>query len=114
MNNEEFKTMVNQGIQRTIAQGKPCVNVLGNCKYGLDGMRCVVGHMMTEEEHSKFKTNFGGVRTITDAGWKPELSIQQVRILSDIQHCHDALKHYKGADFTRRFQDSISEITLDI
>ena len=45
MNNEEFKTMVNQGIERTIAQGSRCMK--GNsCAYGHEDKRCVVGHMI--------------------------------------------------------------------
>tara|TARA_R110002124_G_scaffold78952_3_gene210368 strand:- start:12 stop:359 length:348 start_codon:yes stop_codon:yes gene_type:complete len=114
MNNEEFKTMVNQGVQRTIAQGKPCVNDEGHCKYDLDGSRCVVGHMMTEEEHGKFKENsFGVRRLVDDAGWKPELSRKQIKILSDIQYIHDDLRSYEGEDFTQRFQCAVSEINLD-
>jgi hypothetical protein len=113
MIDEEFKTMVNQGIQRTIAQGKPCVNDEGHCRYDLDGSRCVVGHMMTEEEHRKFKANNGGVGSLMDKGWKPELSPKQIRILRDIQFAHDDLRDYSGEDFTITFQANVSKINLD-
>jgi hypothetical protein len=113
MNNEDFKTMVNQGIERTIVQGKPCVNDEGHCKYDLKGLRCVVGHMMTEEEHFNFKAHAGGVRSIVRDGWKPELSIQQIRTLSDIQFAHDDLRGLKGEEFTERFKRLTSKIPLD-
>jgi hypothetical protein len=107
MNNEDFKALVKRGIERTIAQGGPCVHSDGVCSYGFNGKRCAVGHMMTDEEHEKFKDVDGSVTTIHAKGWKPELSDYQLDFLLNVQSAHDGNYALKGADFIEGFTSDL-------
>jgi hypothetical protein len=114
MNNEDFKAMITQGIERTIKQGSKCVGSSGahSCSYGEGGRRCVVGHMMTEEEHKEFKEHDGDAHSLHLEGWKPELSRSQVHKLMVIQEAHDNATNIKPL-FVEDFKTAIAKLNLD-
>lgn len=99
MNELEFKAMVKKAIAATIKQGKPSLNGT-HCVYGSpnNNLRCVVGHMMDDEEFAKFRDVFTNVRGLhRGLGFKPSLTLDQLRLLYTLQQCHDSYS-LDGAD----------------
>ena len=103
MKNEDFKAMVNDAIEKTIAQGQQSKRGAGiACAYdGGNGLRCVVGHMMNDEEFKRFGASERAVLDIH--GFKPDLTSGQMNVLDVLQDCHDN----SGGNFVAEFKSHL-------
>ena len=91
MNQHDFDEMVIKGIRATLVQGTSCISTPKQCAYSARGLRCVVGHMMADEEIAIYGDFNGCVDSVYNSGWKPELDGAQVDRLMSIQSIHDDL-----------------------
>lgn len=83
-----FTNMVVQACIKTWIQGERCVNNEheDNCMYQSGCNRCVVGHMMTDDEIAEFEKFGGGIRGLVDNGWRTgKLDDDEIELLKDLQ-----------------------------
>lgn len=77
---------IKEAILAVIAQGKRSVDVNGACMYrGPDGLKCIVGHMISDEDYSPKLEN----RSACSVDISNLVQGHEGYDLLELQHCHD-------------------------
>lgn len=82
-----YMRTIKEAILAVIAQGKHSVDVDGTCMYrGPDGLKCVVGHMISDEEYSP-ELEGSSACSVEISNLVPGHTGYN---LLELQHCHDS------------------------
>jgi hypothetical protein len=100
--------MYKEAIEKLIEQGRPSVH-RGTCLYRSPcGAKCIVGHMISDEEYAPEMDN--DIMAVDLVAKFPQLKLSQegnVYILQELQSCHDSAASGSVERFVERFKEAI-------
>ncbi len=100
MRTHEFKALAIQAIKKTIKQGQR--SSLGtDCKYRLNGLKCIAGQMITDEQYQVEMEDCEITSVIRD--YNLPFTETQADIMSRLQTCHDDT----SLEFRNQFKEAI-------
>ncbi len=101
--------LLEQSVRATVAQGEPCIKD-GKCYYYLDGLKCGIGHLLSDEDAKRLSPTNKILRELRNSWLAKKLGVEDELdpyFLFDLQHLHD---DYTGLSLNKWRENYFSQV----